>query len=183
MSQFTQQWYDEHLRKRAAANRGKKPSGDAAPAKRRGADSPVVELHPGPSPHEATPSEARHPGRYLVCITSFRSRLLDEDNACEKYAVDALRYAGVIPEDSPGIAKIVWRQEQVPKAEEITVIEIFPPCTPTLKVESPADKPDSSESTPPAGLPCRCSITTPPAEPPPGASSGITASPCSRVAV
>jgi hypothetical protein len=64
--------------------------------------------------------------RILVRVTSFRTRLLDEDNQCEKYHVDLLRYAGVIPTDAPGQTKIEVCQQKVGKGErEFVRIEVF----------------------------------------------------------
>lgn len=64
--------------------------------------------------------------RFLVRVTSFRKRLIDEDNLCPKFAVDCCRYAGLLPDDAPGETKIECRQEKVGKEEdEHTVIEIF----------------------------------------------------------
>ena len=67
-----------------------------------------------------------HSGRFLVRVTSIRSRLLDEDNLCEKYVVDCCRYAGLLPGDGPGQTKIEARQRKAGKDEdEGTLIEIF----------------------------------------------------------
>lgn len=67
------------------------------------------------------------PTRVLVRVTSYRCRLLDEDNLCEKYAVDCCRYSGLIPGDGPKQAKIEVCQEEVgSKTEERTLIEIIP---------------------------------------------------------
>jgi hypothetical protein len=57
-------------------------------------------------------------GRFLVRVTSFRRRLLDEDNLCEKYVVDCCRYAGLLPGDAPGTTRIEVRQEKVRSKEE-----------------------------------------------------------------
>lgn len=65
-------------------------------------------------------------GRFLVRVTSVRSRLLDEDNLCEKYHVDCCRYAGFIPSDAPGTTKIEVSQEKAGKDKaEFTRIEIY----------------------------------------------------------
>lgn len=66
--------------------------------------------------------------RFLVRVTSFRRRLLDEDNIAEKYAVDCCRYAGLLPADDPRTTKIEVAQIKVKfKAEERTEILIeFP---------------------------------------------------------
>lgn len=64
--------------------------------------------------------------RFLVRVTSVRKRLIDEDNLCEKYAVDCCRYAGLLPGDGPGETKIEVAQRKAGEAEgEHTVIEIF----------------------------------------------------------
>lgn len=70
-------------------------------------------------------SQTRAPIR--VTITCRRVRLLDEDNPCEKFLVDALRYEKLIPGDSPELVSIEVRQQKVAhKAEEETVILIAP---------------------------------------------------------
>lgn len=59
-----------------------------------------------------------HSGRVLVRVTSFRLRLLDEDNLCEKYHVDCCRYAGLLYGDDPSRAKIETGQVKVSEKEE-----------------------------------------------------------------
>jgi hypothetical protein len=56
--------------------------------------------------------------RFLVRVTSYRRRLLDEDNLCEKYHVDLCRYAGCVPTDAPGQTKIEVSQIKVKTKEE-----------------------------------------------------------------
>ena len=64
--------------------------------------------------------------RFLVRVTSFRRRLLDEDNLCEKYHTDLCRYAGVIPNDAPGDVEIKVSQQKAEKGEtEETLVEVF----------------------------------------------------------
>ena len=64
--------------------------------------------------------------RFLVRIESKRKRLLDEDNLCEKYHVDLLRYSGVIADDSPERTKIEVSQSKAKKGEqEMIAIEVF----------------------------------------------------------
>lgn len=67
--------------------------------------------------------------RFLVRIRSRRRRLLDQDNLCEKYAVDLLRYGGVISDDTPERTQIEVSQSKCKKGEreEIT-IEVFSQC-------------------------------------------------------
>lgn len=92
---------------------------------RRKAPRAVVERPACHEPLEAHQAQASHSGFLNVIVTSFRRRLLDEDNLAEKYHVDALRYAGIISSDSPDKISIKARQEKVKtKAEERTEIEI-----------------------------------------------------------
>jgi hypothetical protein len=71
-------------------------------------------------------TEGANRQRYLVRVTSFRRRLIDEDNLCEKFAVDCCRNAGVLPDDAPGTTKIEVTQQKVSEeAQERTLIEIF----------------------------------------------------------
>jgi hypothetical protein len=77
---------------------------------------------------QGQPQEA-NPSRFLVRVTSFRRRLLDEDNLCEKFHVDCCRYAGLLPSDAPGQTRIEVAQFTVKdEADERTEIEIFPPA-------------------------------------------------------
>jgi hypothetical protein len=63
---------------------------------------------------------------YVVRITSVRKRLIDTDNLCAKYAVDALRYALLLPDDNPERARIETSQRKVKEGEEEhTQIEIL----------------------------------------------------------
>lgn len=72
--------------------------------------------------HQAKKSDS---GKYRVCCTSFRRRLLDEDNLAEKYHVDACRYSGLLPDDAPDRCQISVSQVKVKtKEEEKTVIVI-----------------------------------------------------------
>jgi hypothetical protein len=76
------------------------------------------------SPQDAV--QACAPRLLLVRVTGVRSRLLDEDNLCEKFHIDCLRYAGIIPDDSPDKVRIETRQRKAVKGEaECTVIEVF----------------------------------------------------------
>ena len=104
----------EQIRRQLNENNGKTPS-------------PVLERPAGNEPLEAFKNKDRHPARLAVIVTSFRRRLLDEDNLAEKYHIDALRYAGIIPNDSPDKISIKAQQEKVcSKADERTEIEIIP---------------------------------------------------------
>jgi hypothetical protein len=64
--------------------------------------------------------------KFRVVVTSYRKRLLDEDNLCEKYLVDLCRYIGALPKDSPGTATIEVKQEKIQSnEEEKCLIEIY----------------------------------------------------------
>lgn len=114
--------------------------GANAPAKSPNTDGthPAHDSSPRPQPQQAVqparnrkvPRKTEDVPRFLVRVTSFRCRLLDEDNLCPKYFVDACRHAGIIPEDDPGTTHIETRQTRVPtRKEERTeiVIEALPP--------------------------------------------------------
>ena len=83
----------------------------------------VVEHDPGHAPLETEAVQGPDRRKFFVRITSFRRRLLDEDNLCEKYHVDLCRYAGAIPDDAPGQVKIEVGQVKS-KLEEV-LIEIY----------------------------------------------------------
>ena len=92
---------------------------------RRKASSPVVERPACHEPLEAVQVKAPDTSRFLVRVTSFRRRLLDEDNLAEKYHVDCCRYAGLLASDAPDKTSIQVYQVKVrTKDEEMTVIEI-----------------------------------------------------------
>jgi len=87
---------------------------------------PLVERNPSDGALGQRQIQAIPPGRVLVRVTSFRTRLLDEDNLCEKYYIDLCRYAGIIRQDHPGAATIEVRQKKIgPKEPEFVRIEIF----------------------------------------------------------
>lgn len=88
-----------------SAHRGKAPS---AELERCLTDEPLA----------ADALKARHSGKFFVRVVSFRRRLLDEDNLCEKFHVDCVRYAAIIPSDAPGRCRIVTTQEKVRSKEE-----------------------------------------------------------------
>jgi hypothetical protein len=102
--------------KRGRANLLGDGSGQAAELERTSWNAALV----------AAQTQAANSGRFLVRVISVRRRLLDEDNLCEKYHVDCCRYAGVLPKDSPGTAKIEVTQEKAePGAAEEVRIEIY----------------------------------------------------------
>jgi hypothetical protein len=73
----------------------------------------------------ASKDQTQGPGRRVLRITVYRSRLLDPDNVVPKYEIDALRYAGIIADDSAAHVEVVTRQVKVgSKKEEGTEIII-----------------------------------------------------------
>jgi len=87
-----------------------------------------------PEPQPAVPNEPMgeapgtqaHPGRRTVRIVSFRRRLLDPDNLCPKYFIDALRYEGLIRDDTAKDIELTVSQVKVrAKSEERTEIELI----------------------------------------------------------
>jgi hypothetical protein len=70
--------------------------------------------------------EGRHSEFFLVRVTAVRKRLLDDDNACEKYHVDCLRYAGVIHSDARSTTRIKTAQRRCAEGEsEKVIVEVF----------------------------------------------------------
>lgn len=78
----------------------------------------TLERNPSNAPLGSEKVQGRSDGRFLVRITSIRNRLADEDGLCEKYVLDCCRYAGLIPDDSPGICKVETLQRKAAKGEE-----------------------------------------------------------------
>lgn len=98
-----------------------------APNRDRASLAPPTILERGyaAEPLEADQTQTRNTGKFIVRVTSFRVRLLDEDNLCEKYLVDGLRYAGALPSDAPDRCRIITTQAKVAKkADERTEIVI-----------------------------------------------------------
>jgi len=106
---ITHEQYLEMLERLA---RGRKPvpvnTGEAS----------VMEPAPGDAALPEAQAKEEHPGVYVVRVQSVRKRLLDPDNLCEKYHVDCLRYAGLIPGDEPDKIQIETTQRKAQKGEE-----------------------------------------------------------------
>lgn len=93
----------------------------------RKAPAPKLERSLGDGPLAKGEVKEGHTGRFFVFVKSYRRRLLDEDNLCEKYVVDCCRYAGILSVDSPDRTSIKVSQEKVAKKEdERTEILITP---------------------------------------------------------
>lgn len=85
-----------------------------------------LERSAGHAPLEKKKVQGQTGQRFLVRVVSYRRKLLDEDNLCEKYHVDLCRYAGCLFGDEAGTTKIETSQVKVGKGEEEKVrIEIY----------------------------------------------------------
>lgn len=72
--------------------------------------------------------EKGHPSRVSLIVVSYRRRLIDTDNLCAKFFVDACRYAGFIKDDRAEDIEFSIRQEKVASKElERTEITITTP--------------------------------------------------------
>lgn len=91
---------------------------------RRPSKDPELKRAPQHGPLPAVPAPQGVRPRFSVRIISFRARLLDPDNLVGKYAVDCLRYAGLLPDDTAEIMDYRIEQQKCPKAEERTEIEV-----------------------------------------------------------
>lgn len=93
----------------------------------------IQDAQPKPDVGEALDSPAQaeegSESRIIVSVTRCSKTLLDEDNlGGGKYAIDGLRYEKCIPDDRPGLCKIVLDQRKVKtEEEEGTLIEITYP--------------------------------------------------------
>ena len=86
---------------------------------------PFFEQFTGEKPLVVDQGKEENPARCILSYTSYRCRLLDEDNWCTKYFTDALRYCGALPDDTPDKVTIQVRQEKVAhRSEEKTEIII-----------------------------------------------------------
>jgi len=82
-----------------------------------------LERDSGDAPLEKKKVQRPASQRFLIRVTSIRKRLIDEDNLCEKYAVDLCRYAsGGAFGDEAGETKIETTQRKAEKGEEEKVI-------------------------------------------------------------
>lgn len=104
---------------RAAESFIRENADDQSPA------NPIMERHPRNEPLAAKEVQGFAGAGILVRVTSVRSRLIDEDNLCEKYHVDLCRYAGIIPDDAPGVCRIETTQRKAAKGEaQHSIIEV-----------------------------------------------------------
>ena len=76
-------------------------------------------------PMEPQEDEGGNIRRSRIRITSKRCRLLDPDNLCVKFIVDALRHCSVIKDDTTKEIEVYIKQVKVKtRKEEKTIIEI-----------------------------------------------------------
>lgn len=89
--------------------------------------SPAPLLEPSLGDESLAEGQTQTPDS-AVCeirVVSFRARLCDEDNLCEKFHIDALRYLKAIPDDSPDKCHIITTQKKVStRKEERTEITV-----------------------------------------------------------
>jgi hypothetical protein len=120
VSGFTREQIDAILAKPGYSLADQLPREDRAPR----AEPPQLEHGASNEPLAAAPRKESDPRRFLVVVTDYRRRLLDDDNRNTKWHVDCLRYAGIIPGDSPKTTVIQSRQIQCKKGEERIEIEV-----------------------------------------------------------
>lgn len=92
--------------------------------------SPSTELERDPRNEslESVKIEKSDTRRCVIRVTSYRVRLLDEDNLVPKWHIDSLRYAGCLHSDAPDQTEIITTQKKVQKKnQEKTLIQITYP--------------------------------------------------------
>jgi len=75
--------------------------------------SPEPQSHVVAQPLATTPLQSEGPRRRVLCFTAFRTRLVDPDNNVFKWECDALRYAGILVDDTAAHVEIVTKQVKV----------------------------------------------------------------------
>lgn len=92
----------------------------------------VQSTSPKPEPSSGNPVECglrdkkENIPKHVVRITCYRVSLQDPDNGIYKFHIDAIRHAGLIPDDTASEIQLIPLQEKVDtEAEERTEIEIF----------------------------------------------------------
>jgi hypothetical protein len=79
---------------------------------------PALECNPRHAPLGAKKVQRRPIERVHIVVTSVRRYDADDDNLCEKYHIDLLRYAGIIQGDSQKHCKIETSFRKAKKGEE-----------------------------------------------------------------
>lgn len=81
--------------------------------------SPEPKSDVEPEPLESPPVQASGSRRRVLRFTAFRTRLVDPDNNVFKWECDALRYAGILEDDTAAHVEIITKQVKVRhRAEE-----------------------------------------------------------------
>lgn len=66
-----------------------------------------------------------HTPRFFIRIESRRVRLIDPDNLCPKYFIDAAKYEKLIPDDTAADLRFEISQVKVAdRKQECTIVEI-----------------------------------------------------------
>lgn len=82
-------------------------------------------LSPAKASNGNRQDKASNPKRYIISFTIYRVRKLDPDNIVVKWHVDALRYAGLIYDDTEEAIKLSINQEKVSSyKDQKTIITI-----------------------------------------------------------
>lgn len=90
-----------------------------------GADT-AAQSNPGPGALAKGKAKEESPRRFLVRITSVRSRLGDPDGIVGKWHLDALRYGGCLQDDTAELLTYEVSQRKCLKGEEEhTQIEVY----------------------------------------------------------
>jgi hypothetical protein len=112
MPTYTAQWLQEYYAKRKTRNR---------------LQDTVTQRLVCDEPLGQDTGKEKGPERIVLRVTSLRSRLIDPDNLCAKYLVDAARYLRLIKDDSAAHIEFQIVQQKVPKADQKTILEITYP--------------------------------------------------------
>jgi len=80
--------------------------------------SPKPQRRARARPLAAPKTEAGDTRFFVVRFTSVRSRLADPDNLVEKWHIDALRYAGILPDDNAATIRLETSQRKTREGEE-----------------------------------------------------------------
>lgn len=125
MKGFSSNWYDDYLKRQAAAAAGR-PSVDRAEGEAQGS-KPEPAL--GDESLAAQEGKAENPGRCFISIESRRKRLIDPRANLyggTKYIEDSLQYSSIIHNDSEEFSEGIVTQTKVSKdEEEVTIIRIW----------------------------------------------------------
>lgn len=107
-------WTQADLDQALARPLGLKPGfRDEAVSESAKSQCPVRSQPLGQEAHQGS-----HPEKLWIRVESVRRKLLDPDNLCGKAAIDCLRYAGVIRDDTEKDVRVEAIQRKAKKGEE-----------------------------------------------------------------